>query len=162
MLTKLLKGHLIRVKAPDTKNCVKMFYLKQKAPKTTVKKFQEQHQIDLVDTRSMHVEYHGKLFRYILSLMEVFSRFHWLVPLETKRSKCVKKELTRIYAFQGIPECLQSDNGGESKKGVERFCIKSKINMLSCRSYKPKAQGKVERSHRVLRQKIHSDLMMLG
>ena len=31
--------------------------------------------------------------------------------------------------------------------------------MIKCRPYNPKAQGKVERSHRVLRQKIYYDLI---
>ena len=43
--------------------------------------------------RSMQVEYNGKLFRYILSLLDVFLRFYRLVPLETKRIKSVTKEL---------------------------------------------------------------------
>jgi hypothetical protein len=34
--------------------------------------------------------------------------------------------------------------------------------MLRCRPYHPQAQGKVERSHRVLRQKIHYDMMKKG
>ena len=64
----------------------------------------------------MQVKYNGKLFRYILSFMDVFSRFYWQVPLDTKRSKCLKKELAQIYSVRGIPERLQSDNGGELKK----------------------------------------------
>ena len=59
----------------------------------TLKKVQEQHQIDLVDMRNMEVEYNGKLFRYILSLLDVFLPFYLLVPLETKRIKSVTKEL---------------------------------------------------------------------
>ena len=31
--------------------------------------------------------------------------------------------------------------------------------MIRCRPYNPKVQGKVERSHRVLRQKIHYDML---
>ena len=144
-----------------------MFYHKQKTPEiycqlhlpSHSKKVQQQHQIDLVDMRNMQVEYNDKLFRYVLSLMDTLSRFHWLVPLEIKRNKCVKKELARIYSVHGIPERLQSDNGGEFKKDVEKFCIKSKIKMLRCHSYNPRVLGKVERSHCVLRQKICYNLM---
>ena len=47
----------------------------------TLKKVQEQHQIDLVDMRNMQVEYNGKLFRYILSLLDVLLPYYRLVPL---------------------------------------------------------------------------------
>ena len=107
----------------------------------------------------MHVEYNGKLFRYILSLMAVLSRFHWLVPLETKRCKCVKEELARIYVFHGIPDFFQSGNGGKFKKDFGKFCIKSKVEMLRCCPYNPRAQRKVGRLHRVLLRKIHYELM---
>ena len=40
------------------------------------------------------------------------------------------------------------------KKHVKVFCQRNKIKMIRCRSYNPRAQGKVERSHKVLKQKI--------
>ena len=43
---------------------------------TSVKIIQEQHQVDLVDLKSLKVEYKGKCYRYIFSLMGIFSRFH--------------------------------------------------------------------------------------
>ena len=36
---------------------------------------------------------------------------------------------------------------------------KNKIKRIKCRPYNPKAQGKVERSYRVLRRKIYYDLI---
>lgn len=135
------------------------FTNKAKPCPVMVKRIHEQHQVDLVDMKSMQVEHKGKIYRYILSLMDLFSRFHWLAPLERKKSSSVKKELQRIYTVHGMPERLQSDNGGEFKKDVEKFCEKKKIKMIRCRPYNPKAQGKVERSHRVLRRKIYYDLM---
>ena len=115
--------------------------------------------MDLIDMKNMQVEYKGKTYRYILSLMDLFSRFHWLAPLERKKSSLVKKELQRIYSVHGKPERLQSDNGREFKKEVKSYCVKNKIKMIKCRPYHPQSQGKVERSHRVLRRKIYYDLM---
>ena len=91
--------------------------------------------------------------------MDVFSRFHWLVPLATKKSSHVKKELQRIYKEHSQPERLQSDNGGEFKRQVEDYCKSRKIKMIKCRPYNPKAQGKVDHSHCLLRQKIYYDLI---
>ena len=109
--------------------------------------------------KGMQVEYKGKTYRYILSLMDLFSRFHWLAPFERKKSSFVKKELKGIYTLHGIPERIQSDNGGEFKKDVESYCKKNKIKMIKYHHYNIKAQGKVERSYRVLPQKIYYDLI---
>ena len=67
------------------------FTNKAKSRPVIVKRIYEQHQVDLVDMKRMQVEYKGKTYRYILSLMDLFSRFHWLVPLERKKSSFVKK-----------------------------------------------------------------------
>ena len=93
--------------------------------------------------------------------MDLFSRFLWLVLLERKKSSFAKKELKRIYTLHGIPERIQSDNGGEFKKDAESYRKKKKdkIKMIKCRPYNPKAQRKVERSHRVPRRKIYYDLI---
>ena len=39
------------------------------------------------------------------------------------------------------------------------FCKRKRIKMIRCRPYNPKAQGKVERSHRILRNKIYYDMV---
>ena len=90
--------------------------------------------------KNMQVEYKGKTYRYILSLMDLFSRFHWLAPLERKKSSLVKKELQRIYSVHGKPERLQSDNGGEFKKEVKLYFVKNKIKMIKCRPYHPQSR----------------------
>ena len=36
----------------------------------------EQVQIDLINLSSQRVEYEGKVYRYVLPVMDVFSRFH--------------------------------------------------------------------------------------
>ena len=76
--------------------------------------------------KGIQVEYKGKTYWCILSLMDLFSRFHWLAPLERKKISFVKKELKRIYILHGIVECIQSDNGGEFKKDVKSSCKKKK------------------------------------
>ena len=78
----------------------------------------EQLQLDLVDMRSQAVEYNGKSYRYILSLMDIFSRFHWLVPLQRKFASHVAFHLNRTFTEHEPPDRLQTDNGGEFKKHV--------------------------------------------
>ena len=111
------------------------FTNKAKPRPVSVKKIQEQHQIDLVDMKSLKVEYKGKCYRYIFSLMDIFLRFHWLALLTRKKSTHVKKELRRIYQEHGQPERLQNDNGGEFKRQVKDYCKRRKIKIINCRPF---------------------------
>ena len=108
-------------------------------------------QLDLVDMKSQKVEYKGKNYKYVLSLLDVFSRFRWLSPLPSKHSKEVKKELEKIFDQHGIPQTIQSDRGKEFYGAVKSFCEREKIEMTRSRPYHPQSQGKVERSHRTFR-----------
>ena len=58
-----------------------------------------------------------------------------------------------------MPETLQSDYGKEFKVLVKRFCRMKKTRMAQSRPYNPMAQGKVEWSHRVLRNKVSFDMV---
>ena len=78
----------------------------------------EQLQLDLVDMRSQVVEYNGKSYRYILSLIDIFSSFHWLVPLQRKFASHVAFHLNRTFTEHEPPDRLQTDNGVEFKKHV--------------------------------------------
>ena len=42
------------------------------------------NQLDSVSMESMPVKWKGKAFKYVPSLMDVFSQYHWLIPLEGK------------------------------------------------------------------------------
>ena len=108
-----------------------------------VKTIHDQHQIDLIHMKKMAVVYKGKSDQYILSLLDVFSRFHWLYSLKSKHSSGVKKKLKKIYSVHDLLQKLQSDNGGKFKKHVEEFCTTLKVKMVRCRPYHPQAQGKV-------------------
>lgn len=116
-------------------------------------------QVDWVYMKGMQLEYKWKTHWYILSLMDSFSRFHWLAPLERKKSSFVDKELKWIYTLHGIRKRIQNDNVGKFKKDVELYRKKNKIKMIRCRPYNSKAQEKVERSHRVLWRHIYYDLI---
>ena len=42
---------------------------------------------------------------------------------------------------------------------MKRFCTENKIRTICSRAYHPQSQGKVERSHKEIRKKIHFDMM---
>ena len=137
-------------------------FLNKPTPRAVlVKDVQTQHQIDLVNLSNMKVTYRGKTFRYILSLMDVFSRYHWLRPLESKHPSAIAHHLNEIYSEHGPPNVLQSDRGSKFKKEVKHLCKRLKILMIQSRPYHPQSQGKIERSHKEIRRKIEYDLLKL-
>ena len=124
---------------------------------------QVRHQVDLMDLgKRGSVEFKGIVYRYVLSVMDVFSRFIWLRPLASKTSKAAAAELKAIYMENGPPIVLQSDQGSEFKVAVKGLCRKLKVKMVHSRPYHPQSQGKIERSHRALRSKIEYDFLKMG
>ena len=108
---------------------------------------QLQLEVDLVDMKKCPVEWKGKLCKCILSLMDVFSRYHSLKPLEIKSSRAVTCALKSIHAIHGPPEKLQSNKGGKLKGRALEFCKQQKMKPIYLRLYHPQYQGKVERSY---------------
>ena len=122
-----------------------------------LKEFQTQHQIDLVNLSDMRVEYQGTMYQYVLSIMNIFSRFNWLAPLEIKKPSHIVPHLREIYSVHGPSKNLQSDRVSEFKKEVKTFCYSCKIRRTCSRAYHPQSQSEGERFHRNLRNKIHFD-----
>lgn len=117
------------------------------------------HQIDMVDFSKFKVHYQGRQYRYIMSLMDVFSRYTWLWALDNKSSKSVTERLSPLYEEHGYPVILQSDNGKEFCGKLNLFCHKHAIKRSRSRPYNPKAQGKIERMHRTLKKMYKYDLL---
>ena len=120
---------------------------------------QVRHQIDLVNMNKLCTKYKGKVFRYVLSVMDVFSRYHWLVPLQRNRSSHVACELIRIYREHGAPLVIQHDQGREFDGAVSRLCKQLQIKVIKGRPYHPQSQGKVERAYRTFKKKLRYDFL---
>ncbi|CAC5414779.1 unnamed protein product [Mytilus coruscus] len=119
----------------------------------------ERHQVDLVDMRQLIVEKDAVSYKNILSTVDVFTRFVWLRPLSDKSSEKVAAKLREIYPEFGNHKILQSDQGSEFKGVVTRLCKDMNIKLIYSSSYHPQSQGKIERSHGTLKDKIRFDLI---
>ena len=111
-------------------------------------------QIDLINMQKDEVLLDGKPQRYILSAIDVLSRFVILRPLARKTSANVANALKRIFAEHGAPGIIQCDQGCEFKGEVDKLLEKRGIRVIRSRPYHPQSQGKCERSHRDVRRKI--------
>ena len=104
----------------------------------------------------------GHLYRYVVTMIDVFRRFLWLRLLESKSSQFIASELESIYMEHGSPEIIQCDQGGKFKKALKLLCDRMNIKLIDSRPRHPQSQGKVERCHRTLRSKMEYDLQKMG
>ncbi len=132
-----------------------------KAPLRPIKacRVQERHQVDLVNMASMPAAIDGDKYKYIMSVIDIFSRFEFLRPLQTKESSEVAEHLLDIYNEHGPPEILQSDQGTEFKGVVKVICEALNVRIINSAAYSPQTQGKDERSHRTWKEKIKFDII---
>ena len=115
---------------------------------------QIRHQIDLVDMNRLRTKYKGKTYKYVL--------YHWLLPLQTKKSSHVARELLHIYREHGAPRVIQHDQGREFEGAVAALCKKLTIKVVKGRPNHPQSQGKVERAHRSFKKKTMHDFLVMG
>ena len=66
----------------------------------------ERVQIDLIDKSSDACHHDGKVYRYILSVVDVMSRYCWARPIQQKSSALVAAALKDIFDTYGDPSIV--------------------------------------------------------
>ena len=66
---------------------------------------------DLVDMQSFSK--YNKGYKYILTIIDVFSKFGWAIPLKTKNGKDVTRAFAKLWTEQEPPVRLWTDKGKE-------------------------------------------------
>lgn len=93
------------------------------------------------------------MYKYVLSVIDIFSRFLWLVALESKSISHVVRVLQTVYDQHGPPDRLQSDRGTEFEGKLSSMCESYKIKndkiktlspaiTMEGRAISPKPKGK--------------------
>jgi transposase-like protein len=113
-------------------------------------------QIDLVDMSPWLSK--NKPFRYILVIVDLFSKFLWARPLKDKTPQSVQVALDDVFHADGFPEIVQSDGGSEFVSNAD-YLRKMGIIFRHGRAYKPSSQGQVERTNRTLKQSMYMDML---
>lgn len=111
-------------------------------------------EFDLCDMQSLAMYNDG--YKYILSVIDVFSKYGWMVPLKNKTAIQVTRGLKNIMETSGRkPRNIQSDEGTEFKNSTLSSFLKSrgiKQNFPMLQSLQKAAV--VERFNRTLKIKI--------
>jgi len=93
--------------------------------KTIVAGIDSQWQADLADVQSIANDNDG--VRFILTCIDVFTKFAWVVPISDKSSKTMIKAFKTLFIKAGArrPKKLQTDKGNEFlNKGVQTLLTK--------------------------------------
>ena len=106
-------------------------------------------QIDSVGRIKPHGDVSGA--RFVLTVVDLFSRYIWMIPLRDNDSKSVACALIdRVFCDLGvIPIVIRSDRGSEFSGHVIEYLDKAfGIKHVYGSAYHPQSQAIVERSHR--------------
>lgn len=111
----------------------------------------EQWQADLADVTLLASENNGH--RFILTVIDIFSRYAWARPLKSKRGSDVAAAFKDIFKEGRIPKRIQTDQGKEfENREVRNLFREHDIELFSVKSaYKA---ALVERFNRTLKTKL--------
>ena len=111
-----------------------------------------QWQADLVDVSSLASKNQG--MKYLLTCIDVFSKYAWVEPLCSKTGKSLGAAFTHILSFGRKPIVLQTDQGKEFVNGtVQGFFKKEGVDFFTTYNEEIKAYV-VERFNRTLKTKM--------
>lgn len=111
----------------------------------------DQWQADLVDMQGLKTK--NKNYGYILTCIDIFTRYAWATPLKTKAFEHVINGFKIIFSKGRKPHLLQTDQGKEfENKHIQQFFTENGIKQFSVKS--PYKAAIVERFHRTLRGRM--------
>jgi hypothetical protein len=108
-------------------------------------------QADLVDVRAL-ADYNDD-FKYILTCIDVFSKYAWALPLKNKMGKTITDAFSKIFQENRIPAKLHVDQGSEFyNSDFKKLLKKHDIKMYSTKSELKACI--VERFNRTLKERM--------
>ena len=108
--------------------------------------------MDLVDMSKLARYNRG--FRWLLTIIDCWSRYAWSVPIQTKKGQPVLHAFQQVLALSGRkPKCIWVDEGGEFyNKGMDAFLQEQDIIRYS--TYGKGKSVMVERFNRTLKTQM--------
>lgn len=104
---------------------------------------------DLVEMQSFAKRNNG--IRYLLMIIDIFSKYGWIIPLKTKTASEVTDAFQRIFKEGRVPSKIWSDKGGEFyNKSLQNLLKKDNIQLYSTEN--EEKSSVVERWNRTIKQ----------
>ena len=103
----------------------------------------------------------NKGFRYLLMVLDVFSKYGWIVPLKDKKGETVSEALKTILKEGRKPQYLWTDKGKEYyNKHVKELLDKNKITLYSTQN--EEKSSVCERWNRTIKTKMWKQFTVQG
>ena len=96
-------------------------------------------------------------FQFLLTIMDVSTRFPEAVPLKRITAKKVVEALVQFFTRYGLEKEVQSDQGSNFMSGIFRQVLEQLgIKQLRSSAYHPESQGALERYHQTLKTMLRA------
>lgn len=93
----------------------------------------------------------SKLYKYLLVIVDGFSKFVWLYPTKTTGTKKVVNKLTAMQQIFGNPRCIITDRGTAfTSSDFKNYCATENIEHVAITTGIPRGNGQVERVNRII------------
>lgn len=116
---------------------------------------------DSMPMQNVHIDHFGPLqqttddFKYVLVVINAFSKFVWLYPTKSTGTEEVIEHLTLLFYLFGHPKRIISDRGTAFTSGNFQQFLKGKnVNHSMTAVASPWANGQVERVNRFLKSTL--------
>ena len=105
--------------------------------------------------------YDDKAKRFIVTIMDVYSRYIMAIPVQNHTAQTVSKCLyEHVVAYFGVPRSILSDRGAEFTSCVwESLTQVLGTNIRMASPYYPQGNAVIERSHRTLNNMLRTMLL---
>ena len=141
------------LKKQDTYTLHRPVKRKFKRNKVFVPRIDHQWDADLMDMQQIAKYNNG--VHYVLLAIDIFSRFVWTVPLQTKQGAEVKKAFELIFSQGRTPGYLRTDKGTEFLNfNTQTFFKKYKVHHFVTQNEEIKANY-AERAIKTIKMKIY-------
>ena len=113
----------------------------------------ERIQLDMVDLRQFESRNNG--YKYILNLIDCFSKYVFSVPLRQKDADSVFNFLEELFLTEGYPYIIHTDNGREFKNSkIQALCREKRIRFIHGSPRRPTSQGQIERVNQTISRSL--------
>lgn len=127
--------------------------------KFDVRGLDESWQADLIEMLPYAKENKG--YRYMLTVIDVFSKYAWAIPVKNKTAEEVTQAMKSVLELGRVPKNLQVDRGKEFyNKNFQELMKRHKINLYS--TYSNLKAAICERFNRTLKEKMWKKFSLQG
>ena len=95
--------------------------------------------------------------KYILTIVDEYSRFPFVFPCKDVTTQTVIKCLTQLFSIFGMPGYVHSDRGSSfMSKELKDWLLSQKVPSSHTTSYNPRGNGQCERFNGIIWKTVFS------